>query len=211
MRANDLIQYLRISLLLSLVLPAIASASVEEYNFRAWIDERVVGQHSFSIHENGSVTEVESNARFAVKILFVKLFDYEHSARETWEKGCLTDLVAFTTTNGKETSVTDEEALADSPPNYCPATFAYWDLSKLARETLLNPQTGQLMPVELKALENAPVPRTDTMGRRYELTTPMGEISLWYNANNEWLALQSNIEGRILTYVSEALLTSGQT
>ena len=189
-----------------LLLPGQSAASVTEYNFRAWIDDREVGTHDFIVTQNGGSTTVEADARFIVKLLFVKVFDYEHTISEQWQGDCLVAITSSTKSNGKKTALNDAALEGKS----CPSSFAYWDRKKIAKPTLLNGQTGEVLPSSLEQVEPSLVPRTDILADAYLLTTNMGPIKLWYGANNEWLALQSEVNNRTLTYVETDLLSRTQ-
>ena len=201
-------------------------AAVDEYNFQAWIDDRVVGNHQFTVTKSGEATTVAANARFSIKLLFVKLFDYEHTVEEHWQGDCLISVDAMTTSNGKTNNIsgskeqdaanlarefvltTDDGDRQPLPDSSCTGTFAYWDLKKITKPSLLNPQTGELLDASLEKVEASTIPNTNIVATSYRLNTEMGAIQLWYGADEEWLALQSKVNKRTLTYVAEQLLNA---
>ena len=189
-----------------LLLPGQSAASVTEYNFKAWIDDRVVGTHDFTVTQNGDTTKVEAVARFVVKLLFVKVFDYQHTITEQWQGDCLVAIDSSTRTNGKKASLTDAALEGKS----CPSTFAYWDRDKITKPQLMNGQTGEVLPSNLEKVETSLVPKTDIVAESFLLETSMGPIQLWYGATGEWIALQSEVNDRILTYVSTDLLSTAK-
>jgi hypothetical protein len=86
----------------------------------------------------------------------------------------------------------------------CVATFAYWDRRLLERQRLLNPQTGEYLPVQLEKLDSGSMvlgQRRITV-QRYALTAEKMDIELAYEADTgEWVALDSQVEGgRVLRY-----------
>jgi hypothetical protein len=84
-------------------------------------------------------------------------------------------------------------------------TFAYWDRSQLAgRDRLLNSQTGEYVPVEVRSLGTGSLTLggRDVRVERVALSGPDIDITLAYAADSgEWLALDSRLEsGRTLRY-----------
>ena len=196
-------RYTVIALLALSILPVQAAASVREYSFKAWIDDRKVGSHNFTVTQDGDITKVQADARFVVKLLFVKVFDYQHTITEQWRGDCLVDVESATRSNGKKTTVSD--AVIEGAA--CPSSFAYWDRAKISKPELLNGQTGEFLPSTLERVQRSRIPRTNIEADSYILTTSMGPIQLWYGDNDEWLALQSQVDDRTLTYVAKDLLT----
>ncbi|MEQ9560895.1 MAG: DUF6134 family protein, partial [Woeseiaceae bacterium] len=85
----------------------------------------------------------------------------------------------------------------------CVKSFAYWNTGILQEDELLNPQTGELMPVEVRELEQETltVRGRDVPARRYRLTTEDLSLDVWYSTGSEWLALESTTkDGRTLRY-----------
>ena len=184
------------------------------WNFRVLLDDREIGYHEFRVVSEGSTERVQSNARFDVKILFFNAYSYRHSNAETWRNGCLTRIQASTDANGDRIDVEGNlveagfELYADEGNrvlgNDCVRTFAYWNPSLLRAESLLNAQTGELMPVGVEeyGADVLQVGDREIPTRRLQITLQEGVIDLWYHLDTgRWLALEAPTEGgRTLRY-----------
>jgi hypothetical protein len=208
--------------------------NAREWSFKVFLDDREIGYHDFRASTAGDGQHLESEAQFDVKILFVNAFKYRHQSRETWVGGCLNEIEAATRTNGERKrvegedigeqfrlravnltrkeaqrdAVPDDAASAETFQSDCVSTFAYWDRSFLNKDRLLNPETGELVPVEIRRLgtETITVAGVQTPVERYRIDTPDGEIEVCYTRTGdrwEWVALESPIEGRMLRYVRQ--------
>jgi Family of unknown function (DUF6134) len=198
-----------LALFLSMLLlsaSATASASTEEWRFRVFLDDAEIGYHRFSVLEDGPERQLESEARYNVKFLYVTVYRYAHDSRERWQGNCLKQVEANTQDNGKTLAVrgtqdgdrfvvTNTRGQANLPA--CVMTFAYWNPDLLGQSRLLNVQTGEYMDVQVRVLgeETLTVRGTVQRALRYALETRDFRIDLWYSPNKEWLALESNTEG----------------
>ena len=209
----------------ALALPALtaptASASLPDaMNFRVWLDDRAIGEHAFRFQDGERLT-VTSEVSLQVKVLFVKVFDYEHATRELWDGACLAEFTSRTRSNGRTMQVgaqregnafNIEIARGRSEPervtadDACVGNYAYWDLERLHKHRLMNGQTGDVNAVTLEYVGPAPVPRTDRVGRQYSLVAEQGRIDLWYDSDGLWLGLATDMDGRRLAYVNETVL-----
>ena len=182
-----------------------------ELTFNVWLDERRMGTHSYKFNQTGENLVVTSEASFAVKLVFVTVFSYEHKATEIWRGNCLTGLTSNTVTDG------EEESLAlDIPLDDCAGTYAYWDKTRLQRATLTNAQTGDQEPASWTELGAVSLP---TIGKRkkvkgalgedgvqgIKVTTPSATFMLFYDKNNSLLMMQTDNDGRTITYLNSAL------
>ena len=180
--------------------PAASTEAVSrEWRFQVSLDGRHIGEHRFVLRDAGESRELTSEARFRVRVLFFDAYRYDHRAQETWRGDCLERLDASTDVNGKRTVVDV------TPLDECVQTFAYWNPSILRASRLLNPQTGEYVPVQVRDLGRELL--AGVMTERFRLTgqgrTPM-EIDLWYSPARDWLALESRTpEGRLLRYSKE--------
>ncbi len=176
---------------------------VREWRFDATLDGRPIGVHTFRVSELDGNVEVDSRARFDVRVLGFSLYSYDHHARETWKDGCLVALDSRTDDNGSTTIVSGArgeegfelkrgDATTRLPP--CTMTFAYWNPAIRSQSRLLNPQTGEYLDVAVEAAG-----ATNLDGRqstRYVLRGTNLEIELWYGAGDDrWLALESRTSG----------------
>jgi hypothetical protein len=188
------------SLLIAALLLAATAAAAETraWNFRVFLDEREIGWHSFTLNERGAERELRSEARFAVKLLSLTAYRYEHQATERWLDGCLRELVARTDDNGERDAV-DWRGTGGG----CDMSFAYWNPQILQARRLLNAQTGESVPVSVGELgeQTIEVRGQSVKAQRYRLSGPGLQIDLWF-AGSEWLALESAAKGgRRLRYV----------
>jgi hypothetical protein len=176
-----------------------ADLATREWRFHVSLDGRPIGEHRFVLRDAGDSRELTSEARFRVRVLFFDAYRYDHRALESWRGDCLQQLDASTEVNGKRTVV------AVTPRDECVQTFAYWNPSILGARRLLNPQTGEYVPVQVSELGG------DVIGgqpaEHFRLIgggrTPL-EIDLWYSPARDWLALESRTpEGRTLRYSKE--------
>lgn len=185
---------------------ATASASTEEWRFRVFLDDAEIGYHRFSLLGDGPERQLESEARYNVKFLYITVYRYAHDSRERWQGNCLKQVEANTQDNGKTLAVrgtqdgdrfvvTNTRGQANLPA--CVMTFAYWNPDLLGQSRLLNVQTGEYMDVQVRVLgeETLTVRGTVQRALRYALETRDFRIDLWYSPNKEWLALESNTEG----------------
>ena len=129
---------------------------IANWDFDVYLDDKKVGKHRFEVSEEGGVKQVQSEANFAVKILFISAYQYEHSAAERWTDNCLVEFDANTNANGKRVQVSGEQTGAGfvvqkggDPVELpeCVMTFAYWNPEFLDQPSLLNPQTGEYVNV----------------------------------------------------------------
>ena len=196
---------------------ATADASSEaprRLNFDVFLDERPIGFQHFDLQPTRDGVRVVTQAEFQVKVLRITAFEYDHRNEELWSGRCLQAIESTTNSNGTPYRVSGRAGeagfvLGGGGPgrriDECVGTFAYWDRSQLAgRDRLLNSQTGDYVPVEVRPLgagrlalggRDVPVERFALSGRNIDIT-------LAYAADSgEWLALDSRLEsGRMLRY-----------
>lgn len=197
----------RRALLLLLCLQAPAFASVDTVlEFDVYLNSKKVGKHLFTVSESGGEKQVLSNASFDYKILFISAYQYEHNAAEHWVGDCLAEIDAATNANGKRMKVSGSQGATgflvekgDKPVELpkCVMTFAYWNAGILEQPKLLNAQTGEYLDVrvekrgdEILKVRGKPVTAT-----RYNLAASEVDLTIWYSADNEWLALESIAKG----------------
>jgi len=76
-------------------------------------------------------------------------------------------------------------------------TFAYWNPEFLDQTRLLNPQTGEFVDVSIEELggDVLQVRGVEVPATRFKLTAKQIDLTLWYSADDEWLALESVAKG----------------
>ncbi|MEZ5448926.1 MAG: DUF6134 family protein [Thiolinea sp.] len=148
--------------LLSIVALGLYSLSVpvlaERLDFDVYLDNQSVGFNTVNINHSGAETQVSVKSVFNVKLLFVNVYHYSHTAQERWRNGCLVQLNTRTNDNGKQQTVTTTQAGNILKVNAggnsadlqgCTRSFAYWNPALLNSSHLLNTQTGQYERVHL--------------------------------------------------------------
>jgi hypothetical protein len=191
------------------------AASGSAWKFRVYLDEKEIGYHHFYLVEAGETRQLKSVASFDYSLMFVRLYRYEHENHEIWKGNCLQSIDSETNANGKSFRVNGrrsdgefrvsanggEESLPE-----CVMSFAYWNPSFLEQTTLLNTQDGEFLDVEFSepVFEQLQVHGGQRPSYRYHLAAGDLRLDLWYSADGEWLALESEVRGgRKLRYVRD--------
>jgi hypothetical protein len=175
----------------------------KEWAFNVYLDKSKIGTHTFTFNDNTLV----SKAKFNVKVLFIEAYKYDHTSKEQWQNDCLTNIDVNTTedkitTNvkGKKTASSFEISDGKTSQNLpeCVMTFAYWNPKILEQSKLLNPQNAEYLESTFTKLgaANMVVKGKPTETTHYKLSGALNgvkklNIELWYNQNNEWVALKS--------------------
>ncbi len=196
-------------------LAAPLGAEPADHHFRVFLDGDEIGTHSFRFQPLGDGPahyRLVSEASYEVKILFVKVYQYDHRSVETWRQGCLEDIQAVTDDNGEKFQVAGEQLDTSfrvevngerrTLEEGCVGTFAYWEPDLLTAPRLLNSQTGELEDVALERLGERPLPWDETIeATALSLESEAGTIRLWYHREGHWLGLRSRLgNGRVLEY-----------
>lgn len=182
------------------------------WRFRVYLDDREIGFHHFYLDEQGDTRQLRSVAEFEYRLLFLKLLDYEHESIETWSGDCLQRIESHTDANGEPHAVTGRvqagtfrvegsTGTADLPE--CVMSFAYWNPTFLQQQRLLNSQNGEYLEVEVSppVAEALEVRGRSLSAKRYHLKAGDLKLDLWYSTDNQWLALESEVQGgRMLRY-----------
>ena len=199
------------ALLAALAALASVPARADEWNFRVLLDGREVGRHAFSVQDSDGLRWVTSEARFDVRILFIPAWRYDHRAVERWDDGCLRALDSRTVTNREQESVaartegdglTVTRAGGRDEHRGCVMSFAYWDPRILGATRLLNSQTGELTPVDIRpqGVETIDVLGRRRIAERHRIAGKGLQIDVWY-AEGRWVALEALAAGgRVLRY-----------
>lgn len=191
-------------------------AALGEHRFQVFLNDRPIGEHRFQVQRDQRGLRVFSEAEFKVKMLVVPVFSYQHTAEERWQDGCLQRLDSTTYSNGEQFSVElerqdddyriqtlDGESTAEQG---CLKTFAYWDAMFLDEQQLLNAQTGELLPVDVEPVTDAPPAWLQATGpvRGYRITTldQQTNLDVYYTADTgRWIGLTSRLSPeRIMRY-----------
>jgi hypothetical protein len=199
--------------LLALLLTATSSAGESEvWDFAVYLNDKKIGNHVFEVTDADGVTRVESEARFKYTVLMIPAYRYEHTNTEHWSGNCLTRLDARTIDNGERIEVSGKQSndaftidIGREPTRLpeCVMSFAYWNPDFLQQSRLLNPQTGELVDVNVEKIGDdiVEVRGQPVAATRFRLTADNVDMTLWYSNDERWLALESVAEGgRIIRY-----------
>jgi hypothetical protein len=192
--------------------PVLAGTGKQEWRFRVHPDDKEIGYHEFVLTQRGDQRELQSEANFECRLLFVKPYEYLHESTETWQGDCLTAIESRTDANGKPYAVkgrlVDDVFVPDRAEEEvelpgCVMTFARWNPAFLEKNRLLNAQNGEI--VEVKVSDPEPgrleVRGTPLNAYRYRLEAGEIDIRLWYSRDRQWLALETEARGgRTLRY-----------
>ena len=209
-----MIRKLSIALMFILLSPAFATVTpvqrsageVASWDFDVYLNDKKVGKHEFKVIETGGVRQVQSEASFTYKILFIPAYRYQHSAAERWTDNCLVEFDASTNANGERIEVSGAQSGSgfvvekDGNPVElpdCVMTFAYWNPDFLEQPRLLNPQTGEYVDVRVENLgeETLDFRGQSIAATRFTLKAYGVDLTLWYSTDDEWLGLESIAKG----------------
>jgi len=197
----------RLLLLISLLATSFqVVAADQEWRFQVYLDNKKIGYHDFVLQELDDQKRLQSEASFEYRLMFVKLYGYEHENTEIWSGDCLTGIESTTDANGKPFKVSgslqgDRFVLTgtagDTDLPSCNMSFAYWNPAFLQQERLINTQNGEVLDIEVSEPERVQLEVRGVMqpALRYKLGAGELKIELWYSENNEWLALETEARG----------------
>ena len=190
----------------SLALSASVMAADQEWRFQVYLDDKKIGTHDFVLQQLDNQRKLLSEANFEYRLMFVKLYGYEHENTETWSGDCLTGIESKTDANGKPFQVSgslqgDRFVLSGTAGEAelpsCSMSFAYWNPAFLQQERLINVQNGEVLDIEVSEPELVQIEVRGVMQSAYRYFLDAGElkIELWYSEDNEWLALETEARG----------------
>ena len=182
------------------------TAMEQEWRFQVFLDDKEIGYHDFVLQGQSEEKKLQSEASFEYRMLFVKLYGYEHQNTETWSGDCLTGIESSTDANGKPFQVSgslqgDQFILSGSAGEAvlptCNMSFAYWNPEFLKQERLINVQNGEVLDIEVSEPELTQLEVRGVMQPAWRYLLGAGElkIELWYSENHEWLALETEARG----------------
>lgn len=182
------------------------TANDQEWRFRVFLDDKEIGYHNFFLQAQEDQLQLQSEAKFEYRLLFVKLFGYEHENIETWDGNCLTEIKSKTDSNGQPFQVNGalsgerfllSGSAGDSQLPPCSMSFAYWNPDFLEQDRLINVQNGEVLDIEVSEPERVELEVRGVLQPAYRYLLGAGEmkIELWYSVNNEWLALETDARG----------------
>lgn len=187
-------------------------ANATDWNFDVSLNGKPIGAHHFQVVRDGDQVSLQSDASFKVTLLWVPVYHYRHTSRESFRDDCLEKIQANTDENGTQEEVSGAEgdsafvvSVGGSPVRLpsCVMTFDYWNPRILQQSHLLNPQTGAYTPVVITHLGSEMVTASGKSqpAQTYLLTAEAMKIKLWYSPEQRWLALESTTaDGKRMRY-----------
>ncbi|MEO5686642.1 MAG: DUF6134 family protein [Burkholderiaceae bacterium] len=174
------------------------------FPFKAFLDDKPIGEHRFTVVTDGATRKVTSEADFAVKFLGFNAYRYHHHVEEQWAGECLSSLVSSTDDDGKPASVkllksggvNEITTLAGkkSEPG-CLMTYAYWNPALREQKRLLNPQTGKVDAVTIERVGSGHVvvAGKDVVATDWRITGGESPVDVWLSDAGEWVGLDSMV------------------
>lgn len=191
----------------TLVALALAAPVLGDDNrtFQVSVEGKPSGQFQIKIKEKDGTTEVTMSTRVEVKALLGK-YRYTLDSTETWKGDKLTGMRASCNDDGVKHEVSlkvDGESAtltADGKGSKVPATVcptSYWKLPPAGDLTLVDSDTGKLIPAKLEKVgtEKVRVLGADKEATKYRLNGKGLNITLWYDAGGR-LVRESFVERR---------------
>lgn len=181
-----------------------ADAGTRVYAFQAFLDDKRIGEHRFTVVTEGATRHVTSDADFVVKFLGFSAYRYRHHAEEQWSGACLASLAASTADDGKSTSVNlaksgdaneiETAGHASSVPG-CLMTYAYWNPAMRSQVRLLNPQTGRVDAVRIERVADGDVTVGGKPVHAFDWRVAGGDapIDVWISDQGDWVGLDSRV------------------
>ena len=176
------------------------------YAFKAFLDDKPIGEHRFTVAGDGAARKVTSEADFAVKFIGITAYHYHHHAEEQWAGECLSGLTSSTDDDGKPASVRlvkaadaneiSTNAGKTSEPG-CLMTFAYWNPAMREQKRLLNPQTGKVDSVKVERVRSGTiaVAGKDVAATDWRVSGGESPVDVWISDQGEWVGLDSMVSG----------------
>ena len=188
----------------SVAVHAADDASTRVYAFKAFLDDKPIGEHRFTVATQGGNRAVTSEADFAVKFIGITAYHYHHHADEQWAGECLSGLTSRTDDDGKAASVKlvkagdaneiTTNAGTISEPG-CLMTYAYWNPAMREQKRLLNPQTGRVDSVRVEKVGSGeiPVAGREVAATDWRITGGESPIDIWISQQGDWIGLDSMV------------------
>ncbi len=190
--------------LLATALAAHAADGTRVYAFKAFLDDKPIGEHRFTVVTEGNERQVTSEADFAVKFIGITAYRYRHHAQEQWSGECLAALTSSTDDDGKPASVrlvkngdvdvitTDAGKKTESG---CLMTYAYWNPAMRGQTRLLDPQTGKVDAVTVARVADGRVTADgkDVAATDWRVTGGESPVDVWISEQGDWVGLDSMV------------------
>jgi len=174
------------------------------YAFKALLDDKPIGAHTFTVTGDAASRQVDSEADFSVKFIGITAYRYHHHAQEQWAGECLKRLDASTDDDGKPTSVKlvktgdaneiTTNGASKSEPG-CLMTYAYWNPALRDQKRLLNPQTGKVDAVTIARVGagHVTVGGKDVAAVDWRISGGESPVDVWITDQGDWVGLDSMV------------------
>jgi hypothetical protein len=190
--------------LLATALAAHAADGTRVYAFKAFLDDKPIGEHRFTVVTDGNERQVNSEADFAVKFIGITAYRYRHRAQEQWSGDCLAGLVSSTDDDGKSANVKlvkngDVDEITTNAgkktESGCLMTYAYWNPAMREQKRLLNPQTGKVDAVTVARVADGhvTVDGKDIAATDWRITGGESPVDVWISEQGDWVGLDSTV------------------
>ena len=190
--------------LLATALAAHAADGTRVYAFKAFLDDRPIGGHRFTVVTEGGDRQVTSEADFAVKFIGITAYRYHHHAQEQWSGDCLASLVSSTDDDGKPAGVrlvkngdVDEitTGAGKKTESGCLMSYAYWNPAMREQKRLVNPQTGKVDAVTVARVADGHVmvDGKDVAATDWRITGGESPVDVWISDQGDWVGLDSMV------------------
>ena len=190
--------------LFATAIAAHAADGTRVYAFKAFLDDKPIGEHRFTVVTEGNDRKVTSEAEFAVKFIGITAYHYHHHAQEQWSGDCLAALTAGTDDDGKLASVKlvkngDVDEIATNAgkktESGCLMTYAYWNPAMREQKRLLNPQTGKVDAVTVARVADGrvTVDGKDVAATDWRIIGGESPVDVWISEQGDWVGLDSMV------------------
>lgn len=152
-----------------------------------------IGTHVVTFKRDNDDLLVDTRIKVAVRMLFITVYRYEKSARETWRDGRIIAYRADTDDNGDPIKgrvvLTSEGLAAEGPKGKTiapPGTMisGYWNMATVRQTALIDSEDVTLVPIKIEGGAAARITIGDQTfeTRHYRIT---GELAreLWYDTD----------------------------
>ena len=191
--------------------PPAAAPSTETLQYAIMRKGEQIGTHRVEFRRAGKETSVNLATNVEVKVLFVTAYRFQHTATERWVNGRLVALDAETDDNGKQHRVSvalkgtalqiDADGKASqADKNIIPGSL--WNPDLLRQSVMLDPQTGQVMPISVvdEGTEQVTTESGPATAHRYTIKGKF-EQDVWYDSRGRLVQSQfSGPDGSVISY-----------
>jgi hypothetical protein len=178
-----------------------AALAGRRLTFDIWRDKHRIGRHSLAFSGGETDPVVAIDARIAVSLGPIALYNYHHQATETWRDGQFASLQSLTITNGKREQVSAVRTPAGVAVktldgvhtlSHAASPLTHWN-ERALQGPLFNPETGAPLRESVSRQSDQTLRISDAQSvtaTRYALSGD-ANITDWYDAQGVWAALRA--------------------